>query len=240
MPEEIKLLAREYMNHPESINVSTDAVPIDKIQQSYITVNRKEKFSELLKILEKENPKLCIIFVKTKFGADRLGHMLQRNGKNNITLHGDLSQSKREKALSMFKNKHIHILVATDIAARGIDVSGITHVINYDIPMDPNNYAHRIGRTARAGSEGKAITLVSPEELYEFKMMQRKIGIFINEEKEGVIINNPETDDYSLEDRLTGFEQQHKTSKSSFKTHSNQRFKKHNWHKPINNYRHKK
>lgn len=213
MPDEIKLLAKEHMNHPETLNVSSDAVPIDKIKQSYIVVDRKEKINSLIKILDREKFDLCLIFTKTKFWADRLGSILERRGKKNIVLHGDLSQSRRNKVMQMFKEKHIHILIATDIAARGIDVSGITHVINYDIPMDPNNYAHRIGRTARAGKEGKAITLVTPEELHDFKMMQRMIGIFINEEKiEGMPHGTGETespkeyDEYSLEEKLTAFD----------------------------------
>ncbi|MCX8202259.1 MAG: DEAD/DEAH box helicase [Candidatus Micrarchaeota archaeon] len=212
MPDEIKRLASKYMNHPESINVSTDAVPIDKINQSYIVVDKKEKLNALIRILDKEKPRLCIIFTKTKFWADRLGSILARKGKRNIVLHGDLSQSKRDKAIGMFKQKHVPILVATDIAARGLDISGVTHVINYDIPMDPNNYAHRIGRTARAGKEGRAITLVTPEEMHDFKMMQRNVGIFVKEEREGMIEADKEAeaekeyDEYSLEEKFTAFD----------------------------------
>jgi len=183
MPDEIRKLAQRYMNDPESLTVSTDAVPIDKIRQTHVFVDGRNKFRVLLSLLKKENPKLALIFVKTKIGADKIARQLHHEGNKVIALHGNLSQSQRDRAMLAFRQGHVSILVATDIAARGIDVTGITHIINYDIPMDPNIYSHRVGRTARAGASGKAISFVTPEQNREFRDIQLIAGVRIPQER---------------------------------------------------------
>jgi ATP-dependent RNA helicase DeaD len=173
MPDPIRDLAKHYMHAPESLTVSTDAVPIDKIVQSFVLVERRKKFPVLLNILREKRPKLALIFTRTKFGADKLAHNLNHNRQHALVIHGDLSQRKRDQAMDSFRHGHAGILVATDVAARGIDVSGITHVINFDLPDDPNNYSHRVGRTARAGAHGQAISLVLPEQHKELRDIQQ-------------------------------------------------------------------
>jgi ATP-dependent RNA helicase DeaD len=202
MPDEIKHLAKTYMKNPESLTVSTDAVPIDRIKQTYIVAEWKDKLNALLKILDREKPELAIVFVKTKFEASKLAHKLTLKGHNAISLHGNLSQNQRDKAMHLFRHGHARILVATDIAARGIDVTGITHIINYDLPMDPNTYSHRLGRTARAGAEGKGITLVTPEQRREIRDIQRAAGVVIEQED---IEGKPVQDTNEEEATLTNF-----------------------------------
>ena len=183
MPDEIRHLAQNYMKNPENLTVSTDAMPIEMIKQTYVLVEGRNKFRVLLNILDREKPELLLLFVKTKFGADKIAYQLQHKDKKVIALHGNLSQNQRDRAMHAFRQKHVHILVATDIAARGIDVSGITHVINYDLPMNPETYSHRVGRTARAGARGKAITLVTPEQGREFRDVQLINGVRIPQER---------------------------------------------------------
>jgi ATP-dependent RNA helicase DeaD len=182
MPPEIRNLARTYMRNPESLTVSSDAVPLDKIKQTFVLVERVKKFPVLLNILKTKKPALALIFVRTKFGADKLARGLYQKGHRAMAIHGNLSQNRRDKAMYDFKHGHIHMLVATDIAARGLDVSGITHVINYDLPDEPTVYSHRVGRTARAGANGQAISLVMPEQYQELTAVQRTNGLKIERE----------------------------------------------------------
>jgi ATP-dependent RNA helicase DeaD len=182
MPKEIRDLSHRYMRDPQSLTVSTDAVPIDKIKQTFVLVERKKKFPMLLTIIRTKHPKLALIFARTKFGADKLAHQLSRNGVQAQAIHGDLSQNNRDRTMRAFKAGQIRFLVATDLASRGIDVTGITHVINFDLPDEPSTYSHRVGRTARAGAEGQAITLVLPEQYKEFSDVQRINGQRIERE----------------------------------------------------------
>jgi len=182
MPKEIRDLSHRYMKDPQSLTVSTDAVPIDKIKQTFVLVERKKKFPMLLTIIRTKHPKLALIFARTKFGADKLAHQLSRNGVQAQAIHGDLSQNNRDRTMKAFKAGQIRFLVATDLASRGIDVTGITHIINFDLPDEPATYSHRVGRTARAGAEGQAITLVLPEQYKEFSDVQRINGQRIERE----------------------------------------------------------
>jgi len=206
MPDEIRNLANRHMNHPESLTVSTDAVPIDKITQTFVLVDMRNKFDVLINLLQIRKPQLVLLFVRTKVNADKLSRGLNRKGFHSIAIHGNLSQNQRDRAMHAFRQKHVNILVATDIAARGIDVLGITHVINYDLPDDPMVYSHRVGRTARAGASGQAITLVTPNQYQELMAVQDINDLHIEREFiEGCITTKWMTDRKELIFRPEGF-----------------------------------
>jgi len=164
VPDEIKRLVNRYMKDPIHMNLSPSVVTVDKIRQTYITVEKEKKFDLLLKVLEREKPKQCLIFVERKRWADRLHRQMKPHFPGTAAIHGDLPQSHREKIMAAFRSGRLQYLIATDVAARGIDVTGITHVINFDLPADIENYVHRIGRTGRIGKDGIAIAFVEPEE----------------------------------------------------------------------------
>jgi len=168
MPKRIMDIAYKYMRNPEKILVSADEPNVDTLEQFYAMVEAKDKQNLLLDVLERERPESAIIFCRTKYGAHKLARELQRNYINAVPLHGDLSQNQRDHSMGVFRSGHADVLVATDVASRGIDISQVDCVINYDVPEDPVLYFHRVGRTARAGDSGKAITLVSYEEDTDF------------------------------------------------------------------------
>ena len=165
MPSEIKTLAKKYMSEPENIQVSAKRITVDEIKQVAIETTDRRKQATLLHLLQEHRPFLGIIFCRTKIRAKKLQEALIANGYDSDELHGDLTQAKREKAMKRFREAKIQFLVATDVAARGLDVEGVTHVFNYDIPHDVESYVHRIGRTGRAGGDGVAFTLVAPKDL---------------------------------------------------------------------------
>ncbi|MEW5896522.1 MAG: DEAD/DEAH box helicase [Nanoarchaeota archaeon] len=166
IPKEIDSLARKFMNNPKNVVTST-RVERELMEQFYYDVPAHKKFSLLVHLIKKEDPKLAMVFCGTRQSAGAVGSNLQKNGIGAKTLHGGLSQNKRSRFMEDFKSGNIHVLVVTDIAARGLDIKNVTHIFNYDIPRDPNSYIHRIGRTARAGEKGKAISLLSQQD-YEF------------------------------------------------------------------------
>jgi ATP-dependent RNA helicase DeaD len=168
MPKEIVRLADRYMNNPVEVLIDSDELSIDEIDQSYVMVDERSKFQALVEYIRKNGISSGIIFCATKIKTQRLAEKLQAQGFRASPIHGDLSQNRREHAMQNFRNGRIDLLVATDVAARGIDVPAVGHVINYDVPQDPLTYFHRIGRTARAGRAGKAITLVSNSEYPDF------------------------------------------------------------------------
>jgi ATP-dependent RNA helicase DeaD len=168
MPRGILSLAQEYMSDPKEIKLNEKELSLDTIEQSYLVVYEKEKFKHLCNLIRNKNERQTIVFVATKQRTDRLASELKQKGFKAITIHGDLSQGQRDNAMHKFRKGFEDILVATDIAARGIDVPAVGHVINYDIPADPLIYFHRIGRTARAGGAGKAISLVSQDRVDDF------------------------------------------------------------------------
>ncbi|MDQ3839788.1 MAG: DEAD/DEAH box helicase [Thermoproteota archaeon] len=174
MPPEILRLAQEYMKSFKEVRLNEEELSLDTIDQSYLVVYEKEKFRHLCDLIRLRDNKQTIIFASTKQRTHRLASELKKEGFKAITIHGDLSQKQRDNAMYRFKKGEEDILVATDIAARGIDVPAVGHVINYDIPEDPLIYFHRIGRTARAGATGKAISLVSQDRINDFGRILRQ------------------------------------------------------------------
>lgn len=176
MPAQIRSLAEDFLADPVEIAVAPASTPIERIQQSVLAVPRAEKRNALAQLLADETVGRAIVFTRTKRGADRVARHLDSAGLASESIHGDKSQGQRERALDAFKSGRSNILVATDIAARGIDVDGVTHVVNYELPNVPESYVHRIGRTARAGAEGVAVSLVDPEERGLLSDIERLIG----------------------------------------------------------------
>jgi ATP-dependent RNA helicase DeaD len=168
MPHEIIRLSRRYLKDPEEIIVSKDEIAIEEIDQSYYLVDNYGKFDILCDLLNDGTIHQAIIFCKTKWGTARLADMLRSNHCDAEEIHGDLSQAQRDRVMSAFRKGRIQLLVATDLASRGLDITGVSHVINYDLPLDPLSYFHRIGRTARAGGSGTAITFVTYGEQENF------------------------------------------------------------------------
>lgn len=164
MPPNIQRLAQQFLKNPEHVSVIPKQVTAPTIDQAYIEVHERQKFDALSRLLDMESPELAIIFGRTKRRVDELSEALQKRGYSADGLHGDLSQNQRDNVMRKFRDGSIDVLVATDVAARGLDVSGVTHVINFDLPQDPESYVHRIGRTGRAGKEGTAWSFVTPRE----------------------------------------------------------------------------
>lgn len=173
MPNEIKDLSRRYMNNPETVAINRKEVTAPLIDQVYYKVLERNKMESLCRILDSEDIGLGIVFCRTKRGVDELTDALQERGYMADGLHGDLSQAQRDRVMKAFRDSTIELLVATDVAARGIDVGNVTHVINYDIPQDPESYVHRIGRTGRAGRKGIALTLVTPREMKQLITIEK-------------------------------------------------------------------
>jgi ATP-dependent RNA helicase DeaD len=183
MPPDILNLAKRYMRKPIiHLQMSPKKVTIDKIRQSYFTVDMHNKFELLLRLIEREKPRQCIIFCERKIGAHRIYEKLCSERKRVAAMHGDLMQSQRERIMKAFKEGKIIYLVATDVVGRGIDVLDISHIINFDLPMDPENYVHRIGRTGRMGKDGVAISFVTPEEGKELTRIEDFINKMIPED----------------------------------------------------------
>lgn len=183
LTDDIKRLARQYTNDPVELNVSHDVLTVEEVAQTYVTVDPWDKFDALAALLAQEDPQLAIIFCNTKHATRRLAKRLHGAGLNVKEIHGDLVQEKRERVMDRFRKHKVQALVATDLAARGIDVSGITHIINYDLPEDPHIYVHRIGRTARMGSFGKAITFVTREQGKYLTLIEQLINKQISQEQ---------------------------------------------------------
>lgn len=175
MPDVIKKLTYRYMNKPKWVSISHSEVVAPLINQFYYKVLEKNKLEGLCRILDSQDIDLGIIFCRTKRGVDELSEALQTRGYLTDGLHGDLSQAQRDRVMKAFRDMDIELLIATDVAARGIDVGNVTHVINYDVPQDPESYVHRIGRTGRAGKTGLAITLVTPREMSHLRSIEEKI-----------------------------------------------------------------
>ena len=174
MPPEIMRVAQEYMHDAKQVMLNQEELSLDTIEQSYLVIQEKEKFKHLCNFIKEREKKQTIVFAATKQRTQRLANELKQEGFKAITIHGDLSQRERDNAMYRFKKGTEDILVATDIAARGIDVPAVGHIINYDVPFEPLMYFHRIGRTARAGAKGKAISLVSQDRVGDFHRILRK------------------------------------------------------------------
>ena len=178
IPEPIKELANEILTSPQFISVvsANEGTANNVIEQFYYVINESQRDEAIVKLLETEKTNKSIIFCRMKREVDRLTEHLQAMGFNAAGLHGDLEQSDRESIVKAYRRGETKIMVATDVAARGLDVKNVTHVFNFHIPFDPQSYVHRIGRTGRAGKQGKAITLVSTEEFRELQRIQKEVG----------------------------------------------------------------
>jgi len=179
MPEQIQSLAKRYMKKPEIIRIKAKRITLDEIEQVVYETTDRGKFNALLNQLKETEPFLAIIFCRTKRRANKLNEQLKGKGLLSEELHGDLTQGKREKVMKLFREAKIQYLVATDVAARGIDVEGVTHVFNYDIPMDTESYVHRIGRTGRAGETGIAITFITQKDFHEMRSIEKELNLKI-------------------------------------------------------------
>ena len=165
MPPAIKNIGVKFMKDPVHVKIKTKEMTADLIDQYYVRAKEYEKFDIMTRLFDVQSPELTIVFGRTKRRVDELARGLEARGYRAEGIHGDLSQQKRMSVLRSFKSGHLDILVATDVAARGLDISGVTHVYNYDIPQDPESYVHRIGRTGRAGKGGMSVTFVTPNEM---------------------------------------------------------------------------
>ncbi|GAB6172434.1 DEAD/DEAH box helicase [Paradesulfitobacterium aromaticivorans] len=173
MPMQIQNLAQRFMKNPEIIRTKSKEITVANIEQHYMEVQEKLKFDVLCRLLDIQSPELAIVFGRTKRRVDELSEALTKRGYSAEGIHGDLTQSKRDSVMRQFKDGTIEVLVATDVAARGLDISGVTHVYNFDIPQDPESYVHRIGRTGRAGKTGLALTLVTPREMDHLRLIEK-------------------------------------------------------------------
>jgi ATP-dependent RNA helicase DeaD len=181
MPPPIKKLAEGYMYDPVTISITPKTLTVDAISQAFVEVPARDKTARLVELLKTEEPEQAIIFCRTKIGATRLEKTLKDKGLDVKALHGDMSQGSRDGVMIAFKNHRVKLLVATDIAARGLDVDHVTHVINFDVPNSSETYVHRIGRTGRVGRTGRAITFVTPEQRDEIGRIERDVKTKIGE-----------------------------------------------------------
>ena len=173
MPKQMNELAQSYLNNPKRVEVNPPGEAVDRIVQSVHFVAKSEKTSLLIELLDKHRDELALVFGRTKHGSEKLMKLLSAKGFVAGSIHGNKSQGQRDRAIAAFKAGEIKVLVATDVAARGLDIPAVRHVYNYDLPNVPENYVHRIGRTARAGADGAAIAFCSPEEMDELKAIQK-------------------------------------------------------------------
>ncbi len=176
MPKQIRGLANDFLQNPVEIAVAPVSRPIERIDQNVIRIDRAAKRDVLIKLMHQPEVERAIVFTRTKRGADKVNLFLQKSGLSAMAIHGNKSQGQRERALAAFRAGRLDILVATDIAARGIDVDGISHVVNFDLPNVPEAYVHRIGRTARAGKRGIAISLCDASERKQLRDIEKLIG----------------------------------------------------------------
>ena len=175
LPKNISDLAQKFLNKPERINAGKENSPIVNITQEVRNISQKEKYDQLkIELLERTGS--IVLFVKTKRSADKIALQLRKDKLNAEAIHGDLRQTKREKVLMKFRKNQFQILVATDVAARGLDIPLIEHVINYDIPQNPEDYIHRIGRTARAGAKGSALTFLTPADQKNWYLIEKLLN----------------------------------------------------------------
>lgn len=181
IPPEIRKICREYMKQPKTIEIKSETKTVDSIQQVYYRVDPRQKNTELNHLLLIERPESCMIFCNTRAAVDRVKGYLNRKGYACEALHGDIPQSRRLKTIQQFKRGEFHLLVATDVAARGIHIDNLSLVINYDVPLEKDSYVHRIGRTGRAGNGGRALSLVSSDDIMSLYAIEEHIGTMITE-----------------------------------------------------------
>ncbi len=176
MPQPIKTLANRILKDPEFVSITKGETTNSDIEQLYYVIDEHERDDAIIRLMDSEETQKSVVFCRTKSEVDRLSNVLSNAGYLANGLHGDMEQRQRETVIKGFKNNSVKVLVATDVAARGIHVNNISHVFNYHIPFDPESYVHRIGRTGRAGTKGKAITLLTPLEFKELQRIKQKVG----------------------------------------------------------------
>jgi ATP-dependent RNA helicase DeaD len=180
MPAEIRRLAEKYLLDPVTVKVKAQHLTVDTVEQFALEVAQRDKDAALERVLDAERPDQAIVFTRTKIRCDQLYKRLRDRGMDVKALHGDMSQGSRDGVMISFKSGRLPLLVATDVAARGLDISGITHIINFDVPTSPDVYVHRIGRTGRVGRSGRAITFFEPRQKRDIEAIERNAGIKIS------------------------------------------------------------
>lgn len=183
LPKGIRVLASHYMKAPTQIHIQGRTITLDQIKQLVIETTDRGKQDALCSLLDEYKPFMAIIFCRTKRRASELNEVLQSRGYDSAELHGDLTQGKREKVMKAFRDLELPFLIATDVAARGLDIEGITHIFNYDIPADSESYIHRIGRTGRAGQTGFAITFITPKDVETLASIEKGIQITLKRQR---------------------------------------------------------
>ena len=173
VPEWVRRLSARYMSDPVTASVTQRMEIAPKVRQVYLQTTWAEKFETLCRVLVQPNVTMALIFTETKRNADLLEAQLVRRGFKVALIHGDLAQKERNRAMERFREQHVRYLIATNVAARGLDIDDISHVVNYDVPLTPEEYLHRVGRTGRAGREGVAITLITPSEILKLRDVER-------------------------------------------------------------------
>jgi ATP-dependent RNA helicase DeaD len=187
IPDPIRRLGAEYMNNPEDVRITPERITVDTIKQIAIETTDRRKEDTLVELIGRYRPYLAVVFCRTKIRAKKLNESLQERGIESDELHGDLSQAKREQVMKRFRDARLQVLVATDVAARGLDVEGVTHVFNYDLPMDAESYVHRIGRTGRAGNIGMSVTLMTPRDAAAMAHIERALNIRIERRDDSAV-----------------------------------------------------
>jgi ATP-dependent RNA helicase DeaD len=200
MPDEVRKLARRHMKNPREVLIESDDLNVKEIKQLFCQADRDTKLDALLKILHDKTVQRAIVFCRTKRTTFWLTESLRRRHVNATAINGDLSQNQRDRAMEGFRSGHSRILVATDLAGRGLDIDGVTHIINYDVPEDPLTYFHRIGRTGRAGKTGTAVTIVSADQSADF----RAIETLADYQIERLEIGKLERNTFTSENRRAG------------------------------------
>jgi len=179
----VERLAKRYMNEPEVMDFSPSSKTVDTIEQKYFTVEEQRKFDLLVRLLQREKPEQAIIFCRTKRGTDRAHRKLSKKFDSVDCIHGDMQQGARDRVMRSFRDGKLRMLVATDVVGRGIDVNGISHIINYDMPQSSDDYVHRVGRTGRMGREGIAFTFVTPEQGGELTRVEMLINLLLERDE---------------------------------------------------------
>lgn len=182
LPPPVQRLVKRYVVNPHEVNLSPKEITVNLIQQSYFPVDEDRKFELLVRVLEREQPRQCIIFCERKRWTEDLYRRLRQILRRVAVMHGDLSQPMRNRIMQGFRDGKLVYLVATDVVGRGIDVKGISHVFNYDLPEDPENYVHRIGRTGRLGADGRAIAFVTPEQGKQLTAIESFINLQLGQD----------------------------------------------------------
>ncbi|MDG2381798.1 MAG: DEAD/DEAH box helicase [Pirellulaceae bacterium] len=194
VPPPVERLSNKYMHEPKKLNFSSNDVTVDTIEQHYFTVDHDRKFDLLVRLLEREQPKQSIVFCRTKRGVQKIYDKLVRKLKDKDIgcMHGDMQQRERNRVMAKFREEKIRYMVATDVMGRGIDVSGVSHIVNFDIPAFSDDYVHRVGRTGRMGREGVAFTFVTPEEGGELTRIEQRIDrLLIRGDMDGFVLTKP-------------------------------------------------